>query len=88
MDRVKISEIYKDVMKYNEVKVCGFIRNLRDSKNIAFIELNDGSNFKSIQVVVNNNITNFNDIVSLNIGSCVEVIGNVILTPNAKQPFE
>ena len=90
-NRVLIREVYN---KYNdldkkEILICGWIRNLRSSKSISFIELNDGTFFKSVQVVVEeNNLENYNDISSLNIGSSVIVLGNLKVTPDAKQPFE
>jgi asparaginyl-tRNA synthetase len=84
------SEIYKDINAYNgeEVIVCGWIRNLRDSKTIAFIELNDGSYFRSVQVVVESSLINYKDIAALNIGASIIVKGIVKVTPEAKQPFE
>ena len=68
--REKLSNINKNYKNLDgkEVLVAGWIRNLRDSKKIAFIELNDGSYFKSTQVVLEENLENYNDIVSLNIG--------------------
>ncbi len=84
------SEIYKDINAYDkeEVLVCGWIRNLRDSKTIAFIELNDGSYFKSVQIIAESNLINYKDIVALNIGASIIVKGIVKVTKEAKQPFE
>ena len=89
-ERIKLSEINNNFNNFDgkEVEVCGWIRNLRDSKKIAFIELNDGSHFKSTQVVLEEGIENYKDIVSLNIGSSIVVYGKVKVTPDAKQPFE
>jgi asparaginyl-tRNA synthetase len=83
-------ELYNNINEYadKEVLVCGWIRNLRDSKTIAFIELNDGSYFKSIQIIAEANLTNYKDIASLNIGASIMVKGLVKVTPDAKQPFE
>ena len=89
-NREKLSNInknYKD-MNGKEVLIAGWIRNLRDSKKIAFIELNDGSYFKSTQIVLEENLENYNEIVSLNIGSSIFVNGIVKVTEGAKQPFE
>lgn len=88
--REKLSNInknYKD-LDGKEVIVAGWIRNLRDSKKIAFIELNDGSYFKSTQAVLEENLENYNDIVSLNIGSSIIVKGILKVTEGAKQPYE
>ncbi len=89
-DRIKLSTISKNYNDYDqkEVIVSGWIRNLRDSKKIAFIELNDGSYFKSTQVVMESSVANYNDIVGLNIGASIIVKGKVKVTEGAKQPYE
>lgn len=89
-DRKKLSDINKNYKNLDgkDVVVAGWVRNLRDSKKIAFIELNDGSHFKSTQVVLDESVDNYNDIVSLNIGSSIIVNGVVKVTEGAKQPFE
>nr|MCR4674041.1 asparagine--tRNA ligase [Lachnospiraceae bacterium] len=56
--------------------------------NFGFIVLNDGTYFTPLQVVYNDNLSNFNDIAKLNVGAAVIVKGDVVLTPDAKQPFE
>lgn len=88
--RVSNSELYNNISSYDgeEVLVCGWIRNIRDSKNIAFIELNDGSYFKSVQIILESNLENYKDVTSLNIGASIVVKGTFKVTPEAKQPFE
>ncbi|MBO7213866.1 MAG: asparagine--tRNA ligase, partial [Clostridia bacterium] len=72
-----------------EITVAGWARTIRDSKAFGFIELNDGSFFKSVQIVFERaKIENYDDIAKQNVGSSLIVKGKVILTPNAKQPFE
>ncbi|MEG1394410.1 MAG: asparagine--tRNA ligase [Clostridia bacterium] len=71
-----------------QVDICGWVRTIRDSKNFAFIELNDGTNFKSTQIVVNADCANYKEIVSQNVGAGLSIVGKVIVTPNMKQPFE
>lgn len=72
-----------------EITLGGWVRNIRDSKAFGFIDLNDGSCFKSVQVVFEREkITNYDEIAKLNVGSAVVVRGIVVLTPEAKQPFE
>ncbi|MEG1536228.1 MAG: asparagine--tRNA ligase [Clostridia bacterium] len=71
-----------------QVDICGWVRTIRDSKNFAFIELNDGTNFKSTQIVVNADCANYKDIVSQNVGAGLSIVGKVVVTPNMKQPFE
>lgn len=69
--------------------ICGWIRTLRDSKSIGFIEINDGSSFQSLQVVLEaQKLSNFSQIIKLNVGSAIVVYGQVIHTPQARQKFE
>ena len=91
MKRDLLREIYADMAKYDgkTVTVCGWVRNLRDSKAFGFIDLNDGSYFKSIQVVFEREkINNYDEIASQNVGASLVVTGTLVLTPEAKQPFE
>ena len=90
MQRVEIRDLHKIYAEYADktITVCGWARTIRDSKNIAFVEINDGA-FKSVQVVVEREkVNNYDDIVKQNVGSSFEVHGKLVLTPNAKQPFE
>ncbi len=91
MKRVLISEIYKNPNEFtdNEIAVCGWARSIRDSKAFGFIDLNDGSCFKGVQVVFEReNLDNYDEIAKLNVGSAIIVKGVVVLTPENKQPFE
>ena len=73
----------------SSVTVCGWIKTSRQSKNISFIELNDGSSFKNLQVVYDeNSINNYAEIGALNVGSAICVKGILVATPEMKQPFE
>lgn len=88
---MKIKELYSTYLALDgkEVAVNGWVRNLRDSKVFGFIELNDGSFFKTVQVVFEDEkLDNFSDICKLNIGAAIRVKGVVAVTPGAKQPFE
>lgn len=90
MKRIELRDLNKSFEKFKDktITVCGWARTIRDSKNIAFIELNDGA-FKSVQIVVERaKISNYDAIVKENVGSSFEIKGKVILTPEAKQPFE
>ncbi len=89
-ERVKISFIHDNYneMDGKEIEIAGWVRNLRNSKKIAFIELNDGSYFKPVQVVLEDSLDNYNDIVNLNIGSSIIVYGKLKVTQGAKQPYE
>ncbi|MBP3300448.1 MAG: asparagine--tRNA ligase [Clostridia bacterium] len=91
MKRVFVSELFAapEAYKDSTVKVCGWVRTLRDSKAFGFIELNDGSYFNSVQIVLEEErLTNYKEIVKLNVGSAVEVEGTFVLTPDMKQAFE
>ena len=69
--------------------VCGWVRTIRTSGFFGFIELNDGSYFKNIQIVFEKEkLDNFDAVSRLGIGSALRISGNLIVTPGAKQPFE
>ena len=91
MKRVYVKDIYAFPEKYDGavVTVGGWVRNLRDSKAFGFIDLNDGSYFKSVQVVFEREkVNNYEQIASQNVGAALVVTGKIVLTPGAKQPFE
>lgn len=91
MKRQLIREIYSSPEAFGgkTITVGGWVRNLRDSKAFGFIDLNDGSYFKSIQVVFEREILhNYDEIASQNVGAALVVTGVLTLTPEAKQPFE
>lgn len=91
MKRTKISALYADASTFTseELTVCGWVRTLRDMKNFAFAELNDGSSHKSLQVIFDRNtLNNYDEIARQNVGAAFIVKGNLSLTPDAKQPFE
>ena len=90
MDFIHIKKLYQDMDSYNEqsVTICGWIRSLRDSKSFGFISINHGTYFQPVQVVFDNTLENFDTIRKLNIGSALIIKGNVLVTPNARQPFE
>lgn len=91
MKRIKIAELFNSTSIFleKEIKICGWIKTIRDSKAIGFIELNDGSCFKSVQIIIEQDkINNFKQISKLNVGAAINILGNVVLTPNSRQPFE
>lgn len=90
METTLVKTIYRNTEKFadKEVKVLGWIRTIRDSKNFGFIELNDGTFFKNIQIVFDNTIDNFKEVAKLPISSSLAIEGKVVITPNAKQSFE
>ena len=91
MKRTEIAKIYAcpEQFSANSVTVSGWVRTIRDSKTLGFIELNDGSCFKGVQIVFEaDKVENFKDIAKQNVGAALTVTGTLILTPEAKQPFE
>jgi len=90
MEKLVIKDLYRNTEKYigKEITLNGWVRTVRDSKNFGFIELNDGSFFKNVQIVFSDKLENFNDICKLTISSSIEVTGTLVKTENAKQPFE
>ncbi len=87
----KVSEIFADPEPFGgkTITVGGWIRNSRFSNAFGFIELNDGSYFKHIQVVAEEAaLDNYKEIEKQNIGASIVVSGMLALTPGAKQPFE
>jgi len=91
MKRTVISKLFADQAAWagKEVTVCGWARTIRDMKNFGFIELNDGSCFKNLQVVMEAaSLTNYAEIAGQNVGAALIVKGTVVLTPDAPQPLE
>ncbi|MGN1329881.1 MAG: asparagine--tRNA ligase [Clostridia bacterium] len=87
---ILIKDLYRNTEKYinNSVTISGWVRTVRDSKTFGFIEINDGSFFKNIQVVFTDSLENFEEIKKLTISSSIIVKGTLVKTENAKQPFE
>ena len=87
---VTVRELFKETDKYidQQVRVGGWVRSIRGSKNFGFMVLNDGSYYNTLQIVFGDKLPNFQEISKLNVGSAVIVGGTLVATPNAKQPFE
>ena len=87
---VTVRELFKETDKYidQQIKVGGWVRSIRGSKNFGFMVLNDGSYYNTLQIVFGDKLPNFQEISKLNVGSAVIVGGTLVATPNAKQPFE
>ncbi|MBU3091774.1 asparagine--tRNA ligase [Clostridium sp. CF011] len=90
MEKLLVKQIYREKEKYEDqvVSISGWIRTLRSSKAFGFIEVNDGSFFKNIQVVFEEGLENFAEIAKLPISSSLTIEGKLVVTPEAKQPFE
>lgn len=85
-----VKNLYRNTAEFDgkTVTIGGWARTIRDSKVFGFIELNDGSFFKNVQIVLDDSLSNFKEIIKCNVGSALIVTGRVVVTPDAKQPFE
>ena len=91
MERIKIAALFADGERLDgqSVTVCGWARTIRDMKTFGFIELNDGSCFRNLQVVMDAGaLDNYRDIAAQNVGAALIVTGVLVLTAQAKQPLE
>jgi len=88
--KILVKDLYKDFENLinQKVEISGWVKTIRDSKNFGFIELNDGTFFKNVQIVFDTALSNFEDIKKLTISSSIIVTGEIVKTENAKQPFE
>jgi asparaginyl-tRNA synthetase len=85
-----VKSLFRETEKHleKEVQLSGWVRKIRDQKNFGFIELNDGTFFKGVQVVFDNKLANFDDVAKLSIASSVYVTGKVVKSQGAGQAFE
>ncbi len=90
MEKTTVRKIFEEQEKYldKDVQISGWIRTIRSSKSFGFIELNDGTFFKNIQIVFDENLGNFKEITRYQISSAITVQGELKETPEAQQPFE
>lgn len=90
MFKLDLTTISSDLQKYKDAQVTvgGWVRSTRDNKSFGFIDLNDGTTFKGAQIIINDTMDNFAQVVKLNAGSSILVEGKVVLTPENKQPYE
>ena len=90
MELTNIREIFRNKDKFadKEVTIGGWVRSNRNLKNFGFIVVNDGTFFEPIQVVYGNGLDNYDEVGKINVGAAIIVRGTLVLTPDAKQPFE
>ena len=89
MERITVKEILRENKALENIRVGGWVRNLRASNVFGFIDLNDGSCFDTLQIVFEEKVlSNYAEIAAQNIGAALVVEGNIVLTPGAKQPLE
>ena len=90
MDLTNVRELFRNREEYlgKQVTIGGWVRSNRNSKNFGFIVVNDGTFFEPVQVVYGDGLDNFDEISRLNVGAAIIVSGELVETPQAKQPFE
>ena len=90
METTSIRKLYEHTseVQTSNLTVAGWVRTVRDSKTFGFIEVNDGTFFKSLQVVFEDSLENFKEVAKLGVGAAIIVTGDLVMTPNQKQPFE
>lgn len=90
MELVTVRQIFRetDTLLNKKIKVGGWVRTIRDSKTFGFIELNDGSFFKNLQIVFDDTLANFQEIIKYTISSALIIEGELVESPGTKQPFE
>ena len=90
MDLITNRELFKNTAAYadKEITLGGWVRNRRASSNFGFLMMSDGTFFSQVQVVITDKMENFAEISKINIGAALIITGTVVLTPDAKQPFE
>ncbi|MBE5814161.1 MAG: asparagine--tRNA ligase [Clostridiales bacterium] len=89
MADISIRSLYQSQPEAGEITVSGWVRTVRDSKAFGFIELNDGTYFKNLQIVLEDGQTeDFATIIKTTLGSAIRATGQLVLTPGSKQPFE
>ena len=87
MERVRIASVFADSEQYGgrEISVMGWARTIRDMKTFGFIELNDGSCFRNLQIVLDaNELANYKEKCAQNVGAALIARGTLVLTPDAK----
>jgi asparaginyl-tRNA synthetase len=90
MKNILIKQLFRETAPYlgQPVQVSGWVRTIRDSKTFGFIELNDGSFYKNLQIVFDDQLANFTEITKLGVGAAIVAEGDLVESPGAKQPFE
>ncbi len=90
MQITELRKLYRDMdsVDKDKVTVGGWVKSIRNSKTFGFIMISDGTFFEPVQIVYDDKLDNFADIAKFNVGAAIIVTGRVILTPDAKQPFE
>ena len=86
--RTKIASLLKSETPLEEVLLKGWVKTRRDAKDFSFVEVNDGSSLKNIQVIANSNLDNYEDVKKLTTGSSIAVKGALVPSQGGNQKFE
>ena len=86
--RTKIFSVLQTDQPIDDLLIKGWVRTRRDSKNFSFLEINDGSCLKNVQVIADNALDNYDDIARLSTGSAVAVSGKLIESKGSGQKWE
>ena len=91
MKKTDISTLHKNIAEFKdkEIIIAGWVKSCRGNGNFGFLDVNDGTSFKGLQVIfTKEDLTNFDIVEKLNTGSAIICKGKIVLTPENKQPFE
>lgn len=90
MTTINIKSIYRNSSQLmgQQIQISGWVRKIRDQKQFGFIELNDGTFFKGLQVVFDQNLSGFDEVCRLSISSSIQVTGTLVKSQGAGQEFE
>lgn len=90
MDNLRVKDLYKDPASFADknITISGWIKTIRSSKKVGFIEINDGTYMKNVQVVFTRDLETFDEIAKFPLSATIKVTGEFVYTPDAKQPFE
>ena len=88
LKRTKIAQLLASEQPVAEVLLKGWVRTRRDAKDFSFIEVNDGSSVKNIQIIANNNLNNYEDVKKLSTGSSLAVKGALVESKGGSQKYE
>ncbi len=88
MKRTKIVKLLQSEIPATHVLIKGWVRTRRDSKGFSFIEVNDGSCLKNIQILTHSSLSNYPDILRLSTGSAVIISGNLVESMGSGQKWE
>ena len=88
LKRTKIVSLLEADQPIEKVLVKGWVRTRRDAKDFSFIELNDGSSLKNIQIIANNNLSNYEEVKKITTGSSLAVTGALVESKGGNQKYE